>query len=73
MYSKYESIDFTGGYVKHYGTKTIEEYIKRKCLNQCFAFGGRISATTRLNWFFNVNKHTPEKDELAKFFYDNGL
>lgn len=72
-YSKYEPINFNGGYIKHYGTKTLEEYIKRKCLNLSFAFGGKIKACTRLDWFFNVNKHTPEKDELAKFFYDRGL
>lgn len=67
-------IDFSNGYVKHYGTKTIEEYIKRKCLYRNDAAGNLIiKACTRLDWFFNVNKHTPEKDKIAKFFYDRGL
>lgn len=67
-------IDFSNGYVKHFGTKTIEEYIKRKCLYRNDAAGNLIiKACTRLDWFFNVNKHTPEKDKIAKFFYDRGL
>ena len=67
-------VDFSNGYVKHYGTKTIEEYIERKCKNRNNACDDNfISACTRLDWFFNVNKHTPEKDSIAKFFYDNKL
>lgn len=67
-------IDFSNGYIKHYGTKTLEEYIERKCKyrnNACDDLF--IKASTRLDWFFNVNKHTPEKDIMAKFFYDRGL
>ena len=67
-------IDFSAGYVKHYGTKTIDEYIRRKCLcplNACDAL--RISGRTRLEWFFNVNKHTPQKDAIAEFIYQRGL
>lgn len=67
-------IDFSNGYVKHYGTKTIAEYTERKCLNINNACDrNRISATTRLKWFFNVNAHTPIKDVIAKYFYDRGL
>ncbi len=69
-----DEIDFTYGYIKHYGTKTIEEYIERKCKNRKNACDNLIiSACTRLKWFFNVNKHTPEKDIIAKFFYDRKL
>ncbi len=66
-------IDFSSGYIKHYGTKTITEYIQRRCWNPLNACGDTISATTRLNWFFNVNQHTPAKDKIAQFFYDRGL
>ena len=67
-------IDFSNGYVKHYGTKTITEYIERKCWNvQNACDKNFISACTRLDWFFNVNKHTPIKDKIAKFFYDRGI
>lgn len=72
--SMHEPIDFSGGYIKHYGTKTLEEYIKRKCLNIHQIFDNTTySACQRLDWFFNVNKHTEEKDELAKFFYDRKI
>lgn len=68
-------IDFSNGYIKHYGTKTIEEYVQRKCLYTKLSYTSDycISASERLNWFFNVNKHTPEKDAIAKFFYDRRL
>jgi hypothetical protein len=67
-------IDFSNGYVKHYGTKTLTEYIERKCLNTSNACdAARITASTRLDWFFNVNKHTPLKDTIANWFYSQGL
>lgn len=67
-------IDFSNGYIKHYGTKTLEEYIERKCKNRNNACDDLfIKASTRLDWFFNVNKHSPEKDAIAKWFYDRGL
>lgn len=74
MFTDTETIDFTNGYVKHYGTKTIEEYIKKKCLNQHnIANNDVITASQRLDWFFNVNKHTKEKDILANWFYSRKL
>ena len=67
-------IDFSNGYVKHYGTKTITEYIERKCFNFNNACdGNRISASTRLDWFFNVNRHTKLKDTIANWFYSQSL
>ena len=69
-----KQIDFSNGYVKHYGTKTITEYIERKCWNTTNACDKNyISACTRLDWFFNVNRHTPIKDKIANFFYERGL
>ena len=74
MDSMHEEINFVGGYVKHYGTKTIAEYIKRKCANVHQIFDDTTySACLRLDWFFNVNKHTPAKDAIAKYFYDRRL
>lgn len=53
--------------VKHYGTKTIEEFIKRKCLNTNRATGLRnIGIKERLDWFFNVNEVTDEKLQVIK-------
>lgn len=69
-----EPINFTGGFIKHYGTKTIGEYVIRKCFNtQRISCNEKITASQRLNWFFNVNKHTKEKDLIANWFYQRGL
>jgi len=74
MNSAIEPICHSGGFIKHYGTKTITEYIERRCLNTLNANATNvISATTRLNWFFNVNKHTDVKDKIASWFYSRGL
>jgi hypothetical protein len=69
-----EPISFSGGYIKHYGTKTIDEYVIRKCFNtKRISCNEVITATQRLKWFFNVNKHTKEKDLIADWFYKRGL
>ena len=53
--------------IKHYGTKTIEEYIKRKCLNINRATGlNSIPSKERLDWFFNVNEVTEEKLQVIR-------
>jgi len=60
--------DFTNAQINHYGTKTIDEYIRRRCLSSKVASHNKdITAEQRLKWFFNVNKHTSDKDELVKF------
>ena len=53
--------NFKNGFVKHYGTKTIEEYIDRRCKNNKDATGGKNNAENRIKWFFNVNEDTEEK------------
>lgn len=53
--------------IKHYGTKTIEEYIKRKCININRATGlSSIPSKERLDWFFNVNEITEEKLQVIR-------
>lgn len=51
-------------YIKHYETKTIEEYIECRILSKkC----NKQEILNRIKWFFNVNTHTPEKDRIANF------
>lgn len=60
-------IDFSNGCVNHYGTKSIEEYVKRKCLfTKNAANPNRITAEDRIKWFFNVNEDTPEKRAIIR-------
>lgn len=53
--------------VEHYGTRTIEEYIRRRIPNGKMSPNGAtgdaklIPARTRLDWFFRVNEMTEEK------------
>jgi hypothetical protein len=54
--------------ISHYGTKTIDEYIQRRIFCTTRGTGAKqISPETRLEWFFNVNTHTPTKDKLVKY------
>lgn len=70
--SPFMPYNFETAYVKHYGTKTIEEYIQRRCFNlACANASVKFSVKTRMDWFFNVNEHTVEKDTLARFAIDN--
>lgn len=61
-----EDIVLASARVRHYGTKTIEEYIRRRIPNGVdsvngAAGGATIPAKDRLDWFFNVNDVTEEK------------
>lgn len=65
-------INLNVAHVNHYGTKTIEEYIKRKCLNVKRASGlNSITNKDRLDWFFNVNEVTEEKLKVIKQMLPN--
>lgn len=74
-----EDIVLDNAFVKHYGTKTIEEYIIRRI--PCEANGALqkgldklpratglppVSVKERLDWFFNVNAVTAEKLDVIK-------
>lgn len=60
--------NYINGCIDHYGTKTIEEYVKKRCLCTNWAVNEQThSADKRIEWFFNVNEDTPEKrDVIAK-------
>lgn len=53
-------------YVKHYITKSLEEYILRRCAKPTDVANTPISAKTRLDWYFNLNEKTPEKVAYIK-------
>lgn len=64
-----EPIILDNARIKHYGTKTIEEYILRRMPNSDKSISPNgacperktITAIDRLNWFFNVNQVTEQK------------
>ncbi len=53
-------------YVKHYITKSLQEFIQRRCMNPTDVANTPIDAKTRLEWYFNLNEKTPEKVEYVK-------
>ena len=54
-------------YVKHYNTKSLEEYIDRRCVSSSTDVAHNvIDAKTRLEWYFNENEKTPEKIAYIK-------
>lgn len=71
-YEDVASVDVSVARVNHYGTKTIEEYINRKCFNTSRATGQKqINNKDRLDWFFNVNEVTDEKLKVIKEMLPN--
>ena len=67
-YSCFNNYTFESAQVSHYGTKTITEFIARKILNMHRASCNLLNnPVDRMRWFFNVNKHSPEKDKIADF------
>lgn len=71
-----EDIEHGNARVNHYGTKTIEEYIRRRIPNGVTSVNGAtgyavIPATARLDWFFNVNEVTDEKLRVIREMLPN--
>ena len=65
---RHRPIIHQNAYLKHYETKTIDEYIRRRILNKnCLNTQSPATAYKRLEWFFNANEHTPEKDNIYNF------
>lgn len=65
-----DEVDYTLAHIKHFRTKTIEEYITNKCQkgwpivncnNKEF-----VENYLNLKFFFDINERTPEKEELAR-------
>lgn len=63
-----ENLNNDVNYVKHYNTKSLEEYIDRRCIPSStdVAYSQSIDAKTRLEWYFTENEKTPEKVAYVK-------
>lgn len=69
MNSSFEPYNFEGAFIKHYITKSLLEYIDRRCVDTSIATSTTlIDANKRLEWFFNINHHTPLKDKIVGLF-----
>lgn len=60
-------ICWSGPVVKHYFTKSTEEWCQRR-LNKKDACGSSINSNILVRWYFNANEKTKEKEELIKEF-----
>lgn len=57
-----EPLSDDNNYVKHYNTKSLEEYINRRCSSSTTdAAHEVVDVMSRINWYFNENEKTPEK------------
>lgn len=67
-------IPFNGSlaYLKHFPTKTIEEYIRQKCTRKDAVYKDDVYNKYNIDSFFNYNgiERTPEKEELAKKLFE---
>lgn len=70
MMNSVENYNYDEAWIKHYGTKSIEEYLERRSMNTRIT-GEPIPIETRIKWFFNVNKWTPEKQAIIDEFLKN--
>ena len=65
---KQSHIIHENAYIRHYLTKTLDEYIKlRICKKRHHSENVQPSAKNRISRFFNINSHTKEKDVIANF------
>lgn len=73
---RFDALDYTfmsealydGAYIRHYVTKSLEEYITVKLQRRSSAFGGEKAGLYRsnLNYFWGINEKTKEKVAFAK-------
>lgn len=61
--------DFSNGFIEHYGTKSLEEYMEKRCMDiKNVNNEQEYNTDQRLEWYFNVNERTPRKEEFIKQF-----
>lgn len=53
-------------YIRHYGTKTIEEFIRNKMLRGA---ADQNSNPYKIDLFYKINRHTKEKRKIEKQFF----
>ena len=73
--SFFENYSYETAYLKHFSTKTIEEYLHNKMVRGVADRNkGWFSTSYGVDWFFRANERTPEKMELVENFKkDNRL
>ncbi|MBR3466886.1 MAG: glycosyltransferase family 92 protein [Bacteroidales bacterium] len=59
-------------YLKHYTTKTIEEWLENKMAKGAAGLEYETFIKTYADFFFKVNERTPEKEAFIKEWYGNG-
>lgn len=61
-----ENLSDDNHYIKHYISKSLEEYIRRRCLRPTDVAHYVTPVEKRIKWYFNLNEKTPEKVEYIK-------
>ena len=61
-----EPVSTDNNYVRHYITKSLEEYIDRRCMEPTDAAHYVTPVLKRIEWYFNLNEKTPEKVAYVK-------
>ena len=65
-----DEVDYTLAHIKHFRTKTIEEYISNKCQKGWPIINCNtkefVEKYLNLGFFFDINEYTPEKGEFAR-------
>ena len=64
--------NFENAYLRHYSTKTIEEYIlgkKRRGFPDCNDDESILTLT--IDYFFRYNNYSKEKEQYAKYLLQN--
>jgi hypothetical protein len=65
--SPFQEYNYDDGYIRHYATKTLEEFIRIK-MKRGFPEG---KLDIGLNWFWKRNEKTVEKEEFARKLIEN--
>lgn len=63
-----EDYNYDEAWIRHYGTKTIEEYLERRSMGTLAAGDRTITLKQRIEWFFNTNSWTQEKQDIINEF-----
>lgn len=61
-----EQVSTDVNYVRHYITKSLQEYIDRRCVEVSDAAHYITPVEKRIAWYFNLNEKTPEKVAYVK-------
>lgn len=66
MQSPFQPIDYKTAYIKHFYTKTIEEFCERRFNCPRASCDMKFGKELLLDRFFKINKWTPEKEQVVR-------